>query len=99
MIEPIHRRENEMKKRIQIEEVEGEGLLALLGEVVHIYCCRYIYRGRLEGVNDTCLLLSEAGIVYSTGELTGPPSDFQRFRGDHYVQLASVESFGRAPDA
>jgi hypothetical protein len=88
-----------MKKLVKVEEVEGEGLMALMGEVVHLYCCRYIYRGKLDGVNDDCVLLTDAGIVYETGNLQGKPSDFQKFSHSHYVAKAAIESFGKAPDA
>lgn len=37
-----------MKKLIQ--EVEGEGLIALLGKRVTLFCMNYIYTGDLVGV-------------------------------------------------
>lgn len=87
-----------MKKFVRCVDVEGEGLTALLGETVQLFCCRYIYRGKLIGVNDTCVLLEDAGIVYATGVLTGPPEDFQRFAHHHYICISSIESFGLAPE-
>jgi hypothetical protein len=79
------------------------GLSTLLGKVVHLYCCRYIYRGKLVAIDDTSaipsVILADAGIVYETGELTSAPKDFQRFKGAHGVQIASIESWGEAPDA
>jgi hypothetical protein len=82
-----------MKKLI--EEVNGEGLDKLLGERVTLFCINYIYTGKLAGVNDTCVLLTDAAIVYETGELTSENwSDAQRLPHDWYVQLAAVESFG-----
>ena len=54
-----------MKKLV--EEVVGEGLEKLLGERVTLFCANYIYTGKLTGVNENCVLLSEAAIVYETG--------------------------------
>ena len=85
-----------MKKLVKVEEVEGEGLLGLLGEKVTVFCGNYIYSGVLAGVNDTCILLKEAGIVYETGVLTTKEwKDRQALPGDWYVQLSSIESFGK----
>ena len=50
-----------------VEEVGGEGLDKLLGERVTLFCANYIYTGQLTGVNDTCVLLTDAGVVYETG--------------------------------
>ena len=82
-----------MKKLV--EEISGEGLVKLLGERVTLFCCRYIYTGKLTGVNETCVLLEDAGIVYETGELTTNDwSDMQKLPGDWYVATQSIESFG-----
>lgn len=82
-----------MKKLI--EEDMSEGLEKLLGERVTLFCCRYIYTGKLIGVNDTCILLNDCGIVYETGELnTKEWTDYQKLPHDWYVQIQSVESFG-----
>jgi hypothetical protein len=81
-------------KKLVIEE-ENEGLMKLLGKRVTLFCCRYIYTGELIGVNDTCCLLKDAGIVYDTGELTTKEwSDMQELPNDWYIQLSSIESFG-----
>ena len=82
-----------MKKLV--EEINGEGLDKLLGERVTLFCMNYIYTGKLSGVNSTCVLLTDAAIVYETGELTSKDwSDAQPLPRDWYVQLAAVESFG-----
>lgn len=76
-------------------EVENEGLIALLDQVITIFCSAYIYTGKLIGVNDTCVKLSGAKIVYDTGALnTKDWSDAQSLPNDWYVQLSSIESFG-----
>ena len=78
-----------------IEDVQNEGLEKLLGERVTIYCCRYIYTGKLSGVNDDCILLTNCGIVYETGLHDEKSwSDYQKLPNDWYIQKASIESFG-----
>ena len=82
-----------MKKLV---EVENEGLVSLMGERVTFMCGCYFYTGKLVGVNDDCVKLEDAGIVYETGELSGGKwSDMQPLPNDWYVQIASIESFGR----
>ena len=84
-----------MKKLVEVQEVQGEGLTALLGETVTLFCCRYIYTGKLVGVNDTCVLLEDAGIVYETGSFNSKDwKDCQKLPNAWYVQTASIESFG-----
>lgn len=85
-----------MKKIVQTVEVEGEGLLSLLGEHVALWCECYIYAGILERVNDTCVLLKDAHIVYETGPLQAKKwADAQPLPGDWFVQIAKIESFGK----
>ena len=82
-----------MKKLI--EEVSGEGLESLMGERVTLFCMNYFYTGKLIGVSDTCVLLTDAAIVYETGKLTDSDwKDAQSLPNDWYVQIASIESFG-----
>ena len=78
-----------------VEEVNGEGLDKLIGERVTLFCMNYIYTGKLSGVNETCVLLTDAAIVYETGPLDEDGwKDAQSLPYDWYVQLSSVESFG-----
>ena len=82
-----------MKKLV--EEVNGEGLDKLIGERVTLFCLNYIYTGKLSGVNETCVLLTDAAIVYETGELTTSEwKDAQPLPHDWYVQVGTIESFG-----
>jgi hypothetical protein len=84
-----------MKKLATVIEVEKEGLLKLMGERVTLFCLNYIYTGTLTGVNDSCVLLSEASIVYETGELCSKEwKDAQKLPSDWYVTLSSIESYG-----
>lgn len=85
-----------MKKLVQVQEIEGEGLEALLGLNVALFCMNYIYAGTLVGVNNSCVLLEDAKIVYETGELTAKNwKDAQSLPGPWYVQMNSIESFGK----
>lgn len=78
-----------------ITEVEGEGLVALLGERVTLFCMNYIYAGKLAGVNETCVLLEDASIVYETGAFTEAKwKDAQALPNKWYVQTSAIESFG-----
>lgn len=84
-----------MKKLVQVQEVSGEGLTKLMGERVTLFCMNYIYTGKLVGVNDTCVLLEDAGVVYETGGFGEKAwKDMQKLPNDWYVSIASIESFG-----
>ena len=75
--------------------VKKLGLEKLLGERITLFCCRYIYTGKLIKVNQDCVLLTECGIVYETGELTNTEwKDYQKLPNDWYVARQSIESFG-----
>lgn len=83
-----------MKKIVEVQEVDGEGLESLMGENVLIFCMNYIYSGRLTGVNDTCILLENGGIVYETGSFTSAEfKDFQKVADKFYVKSNTIESF------
>ena len=79
-----------------VEEVSGEGLEKFLGESITLFCANYIYTGKLVGVNETCVLLNNAGIVYETGELNNSSwKDMQVLPNPWYVMRQSIESFGK----
>ena len=84
-----------MKKIVNVVEVEGEGLCALLGERVTLFCMNYFYTGILTGVNTDCVLLTEASIVYETGSWHDKGwKDAQQLPGNIYVMRAAIEAFG-----
>lgn len=88
-----------MKKLVKVEEVQGEGLIGLMGEQVTLFCLNYIYTGKLVGVNDTFVKLEKASVVYETGAFTDKNfKDAQALPNDHYIMLSSVESFGKLKD-
>ena len=77
-----------------VECTEPSGLVSLMGQKVTLFCLNYIYAGKLVGVNETCVLLSDASIVYETGPLnTKDWKDAQALPGDLYVMKGAVESF------
>ena len=81
--------------KVMVTEVENEGLEALMGKRVTLFCGVYIYTGKLVGVNDTCVKLEDAGIVYETGPFTESHwKDCQKLPNDWYVATQSIESFG-----
>jgi hypothetical protein len=83
-----------MKKVVQVQEVEGEGLQALFDKQVILFCANYFYTGKLVGVNDTCVLLEKPSIVYETGAFnTKSFTDAQPLPFPLYVQTAAIESF------
>jgi hypothetical protein len=84
-----------MMKKI-VEQVEGEGLEKFIGEKITLFCANYIYTGKLSGINETCVLLTEAAIVYETGAFTEKGwKDSQPLPGGTwYIQLSAIESFG-----
>ena len=71
-------------------------LRKLKGKRITLFCLNYIYTGKLEEVDDSSVKLSDAAIVYETGDLTRSTKwkDAQALPGDWYVALASIESFG-----
>ena len=84
-----------MKTLVEVQEVENEGLFFLLGKRVTLMCGCYFYTGKLVGVNDTCVKLEDAGIVYETGPFNETDwKDMQELPNDWYVQTSSIESFG-----
>jgi hypothetical protein len=83
-----------MKKLVQVKEVEGEGLVALMGKKVMLFCLNYIYTGTLSGVNDTCILLEDPAIVYETGAFSDTSfKDAQKLSSSLYIQTSAIESF------
>ena len=79
-----------------VQEVNGEGLDKLLGERVTLFCANYIYTGTLTGVNESCVLLTDAAIVYETGPFgENKWKDAQSLPHEWYVQREAIESFGK----
>jgi hypothetical protein len=84
-----------MKMKVEVKEVDGEGLLALIGKRVTLMCMNFFYTGDLVGVNDTCVKLENPAVVFDTGAFGDKEwSDAQELPNDWYVQISSIESFG-----
>lgn len=84
-----------MRKLVETVEVNGEGLISLMGHRVTLFCQIYIYTGKLIGVNDKFVLLEDAAIVYETDPLCDNVwKDAQKLPHDQYVMIHSIESFG-----
>jgi len=85
-----------MKKLVEVQEVENEGLISLLGEQVILFCCNYFYAGKLVGVNDTCVLLENGAIVYETGPFGDLKwKDAQKVADKLYINVDTIESFAK----
>jgi len=82
-------------KRI-IDDENGKAMENLLGEVVTIFACRYIYTGKLTGIGEFEIELSDPSIVYETGPFDKKEwGDVQKLPHDKwYIALGSIESFG-----
>lgn len=78
-----------------IEEAEGEGFDKLLGERITVFCANYIYTGKLSGVNETYIMLTNPSIVYETGSFSEKRwKDAQALPNDWYILINAIESFG-----
>lgn len=85
-----------MKKLVNVQEIEGEGLIKLMGERVTLFCLNYFYTGILIGVNEDCVLLEDPAIIYETGDFKDKKwSDCQKLNvKEWFVQKTAIESFG-----
>jgi len=85
-----------MKQVVTVTEVEGEGLEALLGQNVLLFCMNYIYTGKMVGVNSSFVKIEGAKIVYETGSFSDKNyKDAQNLpASEWYVQTSAIESYG-----
>ena len=85
-----------MKKLVNVQEVEGEGLVSLLGQNVMVVCMNYIYAGKLVGVNDEDILLESAHLVYETGPFSDKNyKDAQKLPSEEWlIRTSAIESYG-----
>ena len=82
--------------KVILSEDKNEGIAAFLGKEVTLFCANYFYHGTLAGIDDTTVKLTDAHIVYETGEFTDPEfKDAQRISSTWYVKIQAIESFGR----
>lgn len=92
VVEKIVEKVTEFKD--EIVEEQG-GMMSLLGKNV-LLLCNYFYYGKLTGVNEKCVELSNPTIVYDTGAWDAPKfSSAEKLPLDKlYVNLDAIESFG-----
>lgn len=84
-----------MKRLVQVQEIEGQGLEALLGQKVTFFCLNYIYHGELIGVNEVDILLRDAYIVYETGAFTDKGFKNAEILGPEWrIRTSCIESYG-----
>jgi hypothetical protein len=87
-----------MKK---IVETSASPFDPLLGKTIVVYACRFIYTGILSEVDDKVLVLTNAQIVYDTGEHKSPKKAWacvEPLWSDTWnIQVDSIESFGLSP--
>ena len=79
-----------------IEGTENQGLESLLGERIQIMSAGYFYEGKLTGVNETCVELNDAHIIYETGSFQDKVyKDIQKLHTETwFVSIGLIESFG-----
>ena len=82
--------------KVLIEEDTKEGMDGLMGKRVLLMSAGYFYEGKLIGINETCVKLSDPHIVYNTGSWTDKTyEDRQKLHADEwYVSLGLIEAFG-----
>ncbi len=84
-----------MKKLVTVQELDDQGLEALLGQQVTFFCLGYIYHGKLTGVNTTDVVIENAYIVYETGAFTDSGfKDAQLLAKEWRLRTATIESYG-----
>ena len=84
-----------MRKLVRVQEVEGQGMEALLGQKVTFFCLNYIYHGELIGVNTTDILLKDAFLVFDTGEFQKKGFTNAEKLGDEWrLRTSTIESYG-----
>ena len=81
--------------KVEVIEVDGEGLVSMFGKQVEVRCAGYIYAGILVGVNTNYIKLDRMAIVYETGPFGDAKYKDAQIVGDsQYVMAGAIESFG-----
>ena len=90
---------NKIKKSSSIKKnskVSKGSLESLIGKRITVFCCRYIYTGKLKAIyKDAILLTDDNGIVYETGSFNNTEwKDFQKLPNEFFISKQAIESFG-----
>ena len=80
-----------------VEQSDKDGLEKLLGEKVMLICAGYFYAGKLIGVNDRDVVLSEPKIVFNTGDWSAEKNEYEeKIPADEwFIKTESIESYGK----
>lgn len=80
----------------RLVETTGEGLEGLIGESVLVMCSNYFYHGKLVGVNEKDIVISDPHIVYETGSWDEAGfSDSQKLPTKEWlIRTEAIESYG-----
>lgn len=80
----------------EVDLDNGVGLEAYMGQPILLLCQNYFYHGTLYGVFEDFVLLSDAAIVYETGEWSDKKyKDAQKLPAKFWrVMRAAIESYG-----
>lgn len=77
-----------------ISDYSGAGFHDFIGRRILILCANYFYTGKLVRINDDCVLLEDAYIVFETGALDSAwYKDAQKLESPVYVRMSAIESF------
>ena len=65
-----------------------------MGHRITLFCVNYIYTGKLVGVDDSDVKLSDPSIVYETGSFSADEwKDAQALPNDIYIRTSAIESY------
>jgi len=78
-----------------VEEIEDDGFTPFLGQRITLLCMNYFYTGKLIATNKDFVELTDAAIIYETGEWnTKGWKDAQPLPGNVRVRVATIEAYG-----
>jgi hypothetical protein len=81
--------------------MKSQGIKSLVGKKVVVYACRYIYTGVVAYADDQHVRLTDAHIVYDTGDHSPGKKSWSMVEpawcSDWSICISAIESFGEAP--
>jgi len=83
-----------IKDQLGEDTQEIETLDDLVGQKYAFQCARYIYFGKVKTINSTYIELTNASIVYNTGELKAKDAeDKQELPSNLFIMRNAIENF------
>jgi len=83
-----------IKDQLGEDGIEIETLEDLIGKKYAFQCARYIYFGKVKTINATYIELTDASVVYETGELKAKDaSDKQKLPNNLFIMRNAIENF------